>query len=129
MLRKLFSRKQPLTGAPETPRMKVYTASSGYVYHYFYEGRRQSRSASEYVFKLSADRARWRWAGIVMPDGAIAAWQSRNGRELSSSERYAIAKLRLFEVFDECAVPEAIPDAARVEEASIDRVAETLGWE
>ncbi|MGA2118079.1 MAG: hypothetical protein ABSH56_25420 [Bryobacteraceae bacterium] len=41
MFRRLFSNKPvatPLSGAPREPREKIYSAQSGYVYHYFYRG-------------------------------------------------------------------------------------------
>ena len=61
MLRNFFTRKPvPLTGAPAVRRLKSYSAQSGYVYQYFYEGQRPFRSGGEsgveFVFTLSADR-------------------------------------------------------------------------
>ena len=41
MFRNFFSKKPlPLTGAPAVRRLKSYSAQSGYVYQYFYEGQR-----------------------------------------------------------------------------------------
>ena len=61
MLRNFFAKKPPpLTGAPAVRRMKSYSAQSGYVYQYFYEGQRPFRSGGEsgieFVFTVSADR-------------------------------------------------------------------------
>jgi hypothetical protein len=128
VLRKLFSMRRSLTGAPALPRMKIYSASSGYVYHYFFEGRRDG-SSIEYVFKISADRVNWRFIAIVLPKEVIARWQRDAARQLSASESYAIAKLAMFEGFDAHAVPETIPKATRVTRASLDAIAGTLGWD
>ena len=43
MFRSLFSRKdEPLAGAPPVRRLKTYSARSGYVYQYRYQGSRPS---------------------------------------------------------------------------------------
>ena len=50
----------PLTGAPPYRRQKTYTAETGYVYEYYYEGyrvaARNDESGAEHVFAVSADR-------------------------------------------------------------------------
>ena len=107
---KFFSRKEaPLTGAPPVRRLKTYSAQSGYVYQYYYEGQRPFRSAgetgTEFVFTISADRKTWRPGKVFVGDPAIAAWESAHGRELSATERYAIGKMALFQAFDERATP------------------------
>jgi hypothetical protein len=124
----LFSSKKPLTGAPASPRMKTYASASGYVYHYFFEGRREDKDA-EYVFRISANCASWRAVAIVLPGKALAERQREAARALSASERYAIAKLALFEVFDGHDVPEAIPETTSVSRSSLDTIAATLGWD
>ena len=40
-----------------------------------------------------------------MQQAALDNWASLNGRALTSSEEYAVAKMRLFQAFDEGAVP------------------------
>lgn len=129
---RFFPRKSPLTGAPLNRRMKTYSAPSGYVYSYYYEGQRRSgaggRAATEYVFSLSAGRAEWREITLALPDAAIGAWQEASGRELSASERYAVAKLTLFQVFDEHDVPEALPREVRIAQDAIEAIAVSLGW-
>ena len=62
MFRNFFSKKPAaLTGAPPVRRMKTYSAQSGYVYQYYYEGYRPFRSAgesgSEFVFTISLFQA------------------------------------------------------------------------
>lgn len=135
MFRRLFasfSKPNPLTGAPVTPRLKTYSAQSGYIYHYLYEGRRafgpNDASGTEFVFRVSADRKSWFFVPVRLAEAELAGWQAAHARELSSAERYAIAKLALFQAFDERAL-ERIGEAVRVRSADLDCIAETLGLE
>src|SRR5690349_6641573 len=106
VLEKLFPKKnKPLTGTPTVRRLKNYSAQSGYVYQYFYEGHRESGtvhgSGREFVFSISSDNKNWQPGSVFLLDAAVAAWQQQHGRELNSTERYAVAKLALFQAFDE----------------------------
>src|SRR5215471_7559985 len=110
MLRNFFSKKpQPLTGAPAVRRLKSYSAQSGYVYQYFYEGQRPFRSGGEsgieYVFTVSADRKTYHPVSVMVMEAALAAWEQTHERALSSTERYAIGKMALFQAFDERGTP------------------------
>ena len=106
-LRRLATSKPPapLTGAPEVRRLKTYSAASGFVYQYFYEGHRPStrdgEPGVEYVFAVSADRASYAAVSVLLADATLDRWQRETARELSSTERYAVAKLVLFRAFDE----------------------------
>jgi len=129
----LFSKKPaPLAGVPAVRRIKSYTAESGYVYQYFYEGHRQWRDdrgrGVEFEFRISAGREQWLPAAVVVTDRALDPWQSAHARALSSSERYAIAKLSLFRAFDR---HEAPPEAALevlVSPADVEAIAERLDF-
>ncbi len=129
MFRSLFSRKPALTGAPPAPRVKSYSAQSGYVYQYYYLGRRPLRRepGTEFVFSVSADRKNWREVSVVSDEAAIDSWQAAHGREFSSAERYAVAKMALFQAFDERPTPALMKEAIRVRRADIETIAETLG--
>lgn len=132
MFRRLFSKKKPpLAGAPAVRRMKTYSAQSGYVYQYFYDGHRQFQSGAdsgtEFVFQISADRKTWAGLSVLVSASALAAWEKTSGRELSGTERYAIAKIALFQAFDERAGPGQMRDEVRVRNADIDGIVETLG--
>ena len=130
VLRGLFSRKGALTGAPAVRRVKTYSAQSGYVYRYFYQGHRPTRrrgaAGTEFVFSVSADRRAWRPAGIGI---AVAVWQKSHQRELSSTEVYALAKMALFQAFDECSDPARMPREVHVSAADIEAIASKLGFE
>jgi hypothetical protein len=112
--------------------MKTYSAQSGYVYQYCYDGQRPLRSPAggiEFVFSISADRANWRPASVLIGDAAIAAWQERHGRELSSTERYALAKMALFQAFDERSTPQRMKDEVLVRQADVEAIADTLEFD
>ena len=111
-------------------RLKTYSAQSGYVYQYLYEGHREARqeggAATEFVFHVSADRKNWTHLRVVVSDAAVHAWQEAHGRELSSTERYAIAKIALFQAFDERSGPIQMTEAVRVRPADIEGIVERL---
>jgi hypothetical protein len=134
MFRNFFGKKPlPLMGAPAVRRQKSYSGQSGYVYQYFYEGMRPfskgGESGSEFVFTFSADRKTSHPVSILVSDEAIAAWERAHGRALISTERYAIAKMALFQAFDDRATPELMKEEVRVREADVAGILETLGLE
>src|SRR5258707_830005 len=101
MFRKLFEKKapdeaagkQPLAGAPAVRRLKSYSAESGYVYQYVYEGQRPHTSGTEFVFTISADRKSWHDLSVIVGEEGVRAWERAHDRQLSSTERYAVAKM------------------------------------
>ncbi len=131
MFRKLFSRNPaPLTGAPSIRRMKTYSAQTGYVYQYYYQGRRDLPPADpgvEFVFSVSADRQNWKPASVRVSRTALASWEQSHGRELSSTEHYAIAKVALFQAFDERPEPSRMTAEIHVRAADVDMIIEILG--
>jgi hypothetical protein len=128
MLRNFFARKPlPLTGAPTVRRLKSYSAQSGYVY----EGQRPfgsgGESGTEYVFTVSADRKAFHPASVLVGEAEVRAWEQTYGRELASTERYAVSKMALFQAFDERATPELMKHEVRVRGADMAAIIETLG--
>jgi hypothetical protein len=111
-------------------RVKSYSAANGYVYQYcFYEVNRISDNggpAGEFIYAVSADRKTTFGLRIVVHQSALEAWARANGRPLTSSEEYAVAKMRLFQAFDEGAVPltaEAAADVClRVDETNLEQL-------
>ncbi len=97
-------------------RVKSYSAANGYVYQYcFYELNRvrlDGAPAGEFIYAISADRAKSFGLRIYVMQPALEAWARANGRALTSSEEYAVAKMRLFQAFDEGAVPLTAEGAA-----------------
>jgi hypothetical protein len=102
---------------PDTVRrVKSYSAANGYVYQYcFYEVNRishQGSPAGEFVYAISADRKTTFPLSILVLQPALESWAQTNGRPLSSGEEYAIAKMRLFQGFDDGEVPVTVEPAA-----------------
>lgn len=109
MFRRLFQRPAPepapLRGAPAVRRQKSYSAQTGFVYQYFYEGYRDGdragRAGHEYVFHISSDRQTSFPLTVFLPAASVESWQHGHGRPLSPTEQYAAVKMALFETFDE----------------------------
>jgi hypothetical protein len=132
MLRNFFSKKPlPLTGAPTIRRLKSYSAQSGYVYQYFYEGQRPfgsgGESGIEFVFTVSADRKTFQPVSVLVPEAALRAWEQTHAHALSSTERYAVSKMALFQAFDERSGPNQMRGDVRVRIADVEAIIETLG--
>ena len=111
-------------------RLKSYSAQSGYVYQYFYEGQRALRgreSGLEFVFTVSADRKTWHAVSVLVAEEAVCAWEEAHAHALSSTERYAVAKMALFQAFDERAAPPQMKEDVQVRHADVAAIIETLG--
>jgi len=109
---------------PDAPRrMKSYSAATGYVYQYYFHevqaSRRGFAAGSEYVYMVSADRKTVFPLRIFLRRDALRQWASEAGRELTGTEEYAVAKMRLFQAFDEvenlaAAPPELVVDGSNL---------------
>jgi hypothetical protein len=115
-------------------RIKSYSAANGYVYqYYFYELNRisvEGEAAGEFVYAISADRGTSFALRIFVKQTALDAWAEANGRALTRSEEYAVAKMRLFQAFDEGIVP-VTAEAARevrlvVDESNLEQILRLL---
>jgi hypothetical protein len=86
-------------------RVKSYSAATGYVYqYYFYEVEKSKRgpvAGTEYVYMASVDRKHVFPVRIFVRKDALEKWSARTGREFTGTEEYAVAKMRLFQAFDE----------------------------
>ncbi len=127
-----FTRKAaPLTGAPAVRRLKTYSAQSGFVYQYRYEGHRPFHAGGgagdEFVFRVSATRSDGVPVTVRVPEAAIRAWEEAHSRQLNSTERYAIAKMALFQAFDERPTPASMAEEVNVRHADLAAILETLG--
>jgi len=111
-------------------RLKTYSAQSGYVYQYFYEGRRRCKvkggRGTEFVFNVTADCKHYEMVPVRIPDPAVEEWQAANARELSSTECYAIAKMALFQAFDERETPKDIHREILVSNAGLSSLVQIL---
>jgi hypothetical protein len=104
-------------------RVKSYSAADGYVYqYYFFEGNRSHRGAShggEFTYVITADRHSAFPFKIFVHQSALESWAAQNGRALTSSEEYAVAKMRLFQAFDEGTV-QSVPTGQPPREVVVD---------
>jgi hypothetical protein len=86
-------------------RVKSYSAATGYVYqYYFYEVEKAKRGraeGTEYVYMASVDRKHVFPVRIFVSKEALNKWSARTGRAFTGTEEYALAKMRLFQAFDE----------------------------
>jgi len=88
-------------------RLKTYTGAQGYVYQYYFVGKRAALAddpeapATEFVFDVTSDRKLTYAVSVFLPEGARAAWGQTHSRPLGDAEQYAAVKLRLFRAFDE----------------------------
>jgi len=120
----------PLTGAPAVRRQKTYSAESGYVYQYFYEGQRaaerEGSTGAQYVFSVSSDRKSSVAVSVFLSEGALGSWQVEHGRQLASTERYAVAKMALFQAFDRREDPSRMSEEVRVMAEDVEAILAAL---
>jgi hypothetical protein len=94
-----------MSNPPAPRRMKSYTGGQGYVYQYYFVGKREAlapdEGSTEYIFDVTSDRKTLFSVSVIVPRAAITQWASSHGRSLTEAEQYAGAKLRLFQGFDE----------------------------
>ena len=105
-------------------RIKSYSAATGYVYQYYFDEVRKARRGlsfgTEYVYMVSVDRGTAFPLRIFVGRGAVEKWSQRVGREMTGTEEYAVAKMRLFQAFDEvedlaAARPDLLVDDSNLE--------------
>jgi hypothetical protein len=88
-------------------RMKTYTGGQGYVYQYYFVGKRAALAsdanapATEFIFDVTSDRKTIFAVSVFLPESAISNWNTSHRRALTEAEQYAAAKMRLFQAFDE----------------------------
>ena len=96
-----------MTSNPPPRRVKTYTGAQGYVYQYYFVGKRPAlpddaeSPATEFVFDVTSDRKVTYAVSVFLPQTAVEAWSKVHRRPLNDAEQYAAAKLRLFRAFDE----------------------------
>ena len=88
-------------------RMKTYTGGQGYVYQYYFVGKRPALSGTgngpttEYIFDVTSDRKTTFAVSVFVPEKAVREWNIRHGRNPTDAEQYGAVKIRLFQGFDE----------------------------
>jgi hypothetical protein len=88
-------------------RVKTYTGTQGYVYEYYFVGKRAAlpgateSAATEYIFDVSTDRKTKFAVSVFLLDEAVKFWAAAHARTLNDAEQYGAVKMRLFQAFDE----------------------------
>jgi hypothetical protein len=116
-------------------RMKTYTGGQGYVYQYYFVGKRAARirpsegAAIEYVFDVTSDRKTTFAVSVFLTEDATREWAASHGRILTEAEQYGAVKMRLFRAFDE--IENMMVDGRQlfVNAATLEQVLATLGVE
>ena len=114
-------------------RMKTYTGGQGYVYQYYFVGKRLALAdapeapASEYIFDVTSDRKTTFAVSVFLPDEALRDWAARHGRALNDAEQYGAVKMRLFQAFDEIEDMKANGRRLLVNEDGLEGATEELG--
>jgi len=99
-------------------RIKTYTGQTGYVYQYYFVGKRPALGgdpeapSTEFIFDVSSDRKTTFAVSVFLRPEALNAWSANRGRTLSEPEQYAGVKLRLMQAFDE--IPDMRNDGRRL---------------
>ncbi len=105
-------------------RVKSYSSESGYVYQYQFHdavpAERNGEPGNEYIYYVSADRKTMFPMRIFVGRNTREDCARRLGRTLNGTEEYAVAKMRLFQAFDESEDlatkrPELVVDASNIE--------------
>ncbi len=78
------------------------------------------------MFNVSADRKSSFPVSVFLSDEAVESWQREHARELGSTERYAVAKLALFQAFDQRPAPDAMNEEVRVQAPDVESFLATL---
>ncbi len=95
----------PMARPEVARRVKSYSAATGYVYQYQFQetvkSRRGLASGTQYIYWISRDRQSAFPVRIFVKRSAVEKWGRRAGRAMTGTEEYAVAKLRLFQAFDD----------------------------
>jgi hypothetical protein len=116
-------------------RLKTYTGAQGYVYQYYFVGKRAAlpddpeSPATEFVFDVTSDRKLTYSVSVFLPEAPRAAWAVAHSRPLSDAEQYAAVKLRLFRAFDELEDVKASGRRLGIDEGLLEEALSSLGVE
>jgi hypothetical protein len=117
-------------------RLKTYTGSQGYVYQYYFVGKRPApisgaheSDTNEYIFDVTSDRKLTYSISVFLPEAPRAAWAAAHGRPLSDAEQYAAVKLRLFRAFDELEDVKASGRRLTIDAGLLEEALSSLGVE
>jgi hypothetical protein len=116
-------------------RLKNYTSATGYVYQYYFVGKRAALAddieapATEFVFDVTSDRKLTYAVSVFLPQAVLSAWSEAHGRPLNDAEQYAAVKLRMFRAFDEVNDVRLEGRRLRIDHALLQEALASLGVE
>jgi hypothetical protein len=113
-------------------RMKTYTGGQGYVYQYYFVGKRPAMTegaATEYVFDVTSDRKTTFAVSVFLTEKATGQWAASHHRTLTEAEQYGAVKMRLFQAFDDIENMMADGRQLVVHAETLEQVLSTLGVE
>ena len=116
-------------------RMKTYTGETGYVYQHYFVGKRPAlpdaaeAPATEFIFDVTPDRKTMFAVSVFLKPEALATWAAAHGRELTETEQYGAAKMRLFRGFDQIDKLKGEGRRLLIEAADIEELLAPLGLE
>jgi hypothetical protein len=116
-------------------RLKTYTSATGYVYQYYFVGKREALAndpeapAIEFIFDVTSDRKLTYAISVFLPQAPLSSWSQGHGRPLNDAEQYAAVKLRLFRGFDEVENVLAEGRRLRIDSALLEEALASLGVE
>jgi hypothetical protein len=105
-------------------RVKSYSSESGFVYQYQFHdavpAERNGEPGNEYIYYVSADRKTMFPLKIFVGRNTREDCARHLGRTFTGTEEYALAKMRLFQAFDETedlvtTKPELVVDGSNIE--------------
>jgi hypothetical protein len=107
-------------------RVKTYSAATGFVYQYCFREIQHSRRGfsrgTDYVYLVSADRKTMFPLAVFVRRDAVERWSRSTGRTLTGTEEYAVAKMRLFQAFDETENLSAESADLQVDESNLEQL-------
>lgn len=111
-------------------RMKTYPGEQGYVYQYYFVGKRaatEKGQGTEYIFDVTSDRKTKYAVSVFLGEELLRQWASRHGRPLNDAEQYGAVKMRLFRAFDEIEDMMAKGRSLTLDAMQLEEVLKTLG--
>jgi hypothetical protein len=108
------------------PRIKTYSAASGFVYQYQFASHKADETGDYYVFQTTQDRRSAFSVTVLLQTRAVADWEAQTARTLSPTEKYALAKIALFTAFDDAGNPELLPQPVTVDTGQLQAIARML---
>ena len=116
-------------------RIKTYTGEQGYVYQYYFVGKRaaldsgDAGATAEYIFDVTSDRKTTFAVSVFLTEAAANDWARKHGRALTDAEQYGAVKMRLFQAFDQIENMMADGRQLFVNAETLEQVLATLGVE